>query len=333
MLKLREIDLYSYGYVSNLCTGDLNNDGKDELIITCEDGSLLVFSLYGDVELLAQEKFNYTISRATVEFLKKDRPYLLVAGQDCYLRVYEFQDGKLKFIAEKEFETRINSISSGDVFFDANCEIIVCSDRYLTIAGLERDSIQVLAKTRFNGELYCANSEKFKNHHHCSIIVGCRDNNLHLIQYESTFFLQKHVEFPTGYYITFCSLGDITGNGSGNEIVATGADNTLWVISYEGKILEDMGIQNFSRHVKGLCLSDIDLDGKAEIILLLDNTLEIYKFNNHVFTKILSHEFPMDVKNLVCSTLGNRTQPYVILADHNKHVYIYTHVAGTEGES
>jgi hypothetical protein len=307
-----------------MCVGDINNDKKEELIVVCENGSLLIYSFLTDeIELIFSDKIKFSIDHCKVAFLREDHPVLLLAGHDHYLRVYEYQNNELNLRVEREFEGRINSMKVGDIFYDKELELVISSDRYITISGVSRNSIQNFAKTRFNGEVYSVTITKFKDEPHNSIIFGCRDNKLHLIQYQNSFFLKKHLEIPTGYYGISCSIGDIS-NDNKKEIVVIGADNTLRIIHYEIDHLKEIFRKNFKNPIKFLGICDLDADGIKELVVLNNLKLKTYKFTNNILRKITSQRLKKNIKNLILLNRKNSANPYFIVSNFKKEVFFYT---------
>lgn len=161
------------GEVSGLASGDLDNDGNDELIVTtCLEGYVHLFKP-GNKSLPVKSQFlgSWVANPIIVQFTENQEKLLVVTDNLNQILALSWQEGKFKIVKSlPPVRDRIERIIIGDLNKDGTQELIACfqqgvmifspTDTGFTLVGEKYFAEKIKELAVVEGRLFIAFSER-----------------------------------------------------------------------------------------------------------------------------------------------------------------------------
>ena len=263
--------------VSSPSIGDLDLDGKDEIIVSDMSGYIHAFSSNGEeLSGFPVKIAKFLKTSPTLEDIDNDRKLEIIIGTaDRKLFVLE-NNGKIKKGFPKKFNNSINTnVSVGDLNLDGSVDLVfgVGGSVYAVNSNgkllkgfpfrtnFKISSQPVLADLDGNG--------KFE------VIVGSQDFNIYAISNKGK--LLKGFPFKTNYRIYGSpAIADIDSDNDleiviGSNRIGSDAKGEIFVIDSKGKSLKGFPIGLKGNIHSSPVIGDLDSDGRQEIVITTKN--------------------------------------------------------------
>ena len=243
-------------YPIGVATGDLDGDGKPEIIVSnYYTSNLSVFlntSTPGSISMAPAVNYptgNYTLSAVIADLNGDGKPEIIVASS-----------------GDNVLSTYTNNSTIGNLNFSPKVDWSVPAGSYpfrVAVADLDGDGKLDIAAANGNTNLVSV----FRN---TSATGGAVS-------------FAAHVDFATGNYPQGLAIGDLDGDGKQDLVVANNNDNTVSLLLNTGS----SGTISFATHVDvqsgigayDLVIADLDGDGKADLAVVdeYNNSVSIHR--------------------------------------------------------
>ncbi|MCK4409614.1 MAG: VCBS repeat-containing protein, partial [Candidatus Eisenbacteria sp.] len=257
---------------------DLDHDGLDEVILSCANGYLYVWSSDGSGFLSPDGIFasldaNYIYSSAAVVDIDLDNDLEILVGSRSD-SVYCFNpDGSMvpgwpvNVLGDVK-----SSVAVGDVNNDGLTEVVVASNsNYVWLFSSDGVVFPNWPQTCVQSDDFgsSATLADLDGDGDLEILIASTDGKIHVWTWEGTVYPgwpQTMVGSDTGDKRGSVSVGDIDGD-SDVEIVVGSCNGKVYGYDTDGELLAGWPIQTDGEIFSSPALDDLDLDGDVEVIV------------------------------------------------------------------
>ena len=233
---------------------DLNNDGKDEIIISSEVGALFVLNLNGKLLWSFSAKDAIKTSALVADINNDKKPEVIFGSNDSF--VYALNNkGKLLW----KFKAKSGIESTPAIIKDKQDQIIFGSNDG-TIYSIDKKG-KVLWEFKTEDKITAQPTIGTLDNENTRIVVGSFDTNLYALDYNGNLIWK----YPTGGKIFSKAVVLDINKDNKPEILVGSCDNKLHVISNRGNKIWDYETSFWV--VASPMVLDFDHDNKLEIVI------------------------------------------------------------------
>ena len=281
-LKLKRLINLNSAIITCKCE-DIDYDGQKEIIVGTLDNYLRIFKIenYNFSEIASIRNPSSITSIGCGDLDHNGTTEIFVAGRDKVLRIYNVYGEKLIEKGKHIFYDVIYDITIGDVFSNNVNELVVSAGKVISIFSYYGGELKEEGIIRQHHEVFEIKIADIDVDGKNDLIYGGRDNQVHLIQYESRFFQSVKASLKLGYYVLKLKT-HINNTAKTSDIFIATADGKFQGHRLVGGIFHPIFSVTFKKNVRSFVISKFNDPEMIWIMCAGGSIVKLFSYKNDI---------------------------------------------------